>query len=90
MGHDFAEARFELETFGFTVLSSVIPAGEAARLGVLDAADEATGIEYTYDGAYARHVANLPARGRLPPSSTTRPCSRRWRPSSAGTWSSGA
>ncbi len=60
---DLAQGRFELETFGFTVLPSVIPEPEAHRLGaLLDAADEAIGIDYTYDGAYARHVANLPAR----------------------------
>ncbi|MBM3658147.1 MAG: hypothetical protein FJW95_01395 [Actinobacteria bacterium] len=57
------QARFELEVFGFTVLESVLPVDEAARLGtLLDAVDAAVGTDYTYDGALARHVANLPAR----------------------------
>jgi ectoine hydroxylase-related dioxygenase (phytanoyl-CoA dioxygenase family) len=57
------QAAFELETFGFTVLESVISADRAARLAeLLDRADEDAGTDYTYDGAYSRHVANLPAR----------------------------
>jgi ectoine hydroxylase-related dioxygenase (phytanoyl-CoA dioxygenase family) len=57
------QARFELDTFGFTVLPEVIPAAVAADLAErLDAADAAVGTDYTHDGAFARHVANLPAR----------------------------
>lgn len=60
---DVGQARFELDTFGFTVLPAVIPEARAVRLGaLLDAADAAVGTDYTYDGAHARHVANLPAR----------------------------
>jgi ectoine hydroxylase-related dioxygenase (phytanoyl-CoA dioxygenase family) len=58
-----AQARFELDTFGFTVLPEVVPAATAADLAArLDAADATVGTEYTHDGAFARHVANLPAR----------------------------
>jgi len=57
------QARFELEVFGFAVLPAVVSATTVAALGeALDAADAAVGTDYTYDGAYARHVANLPAR----------------------------
>jgi len=60
---DLDQARFELEVFGFTVLASVLAEPVAADLGArLDAADAAVGTDYAYDGAYARHVANLPAR----------------------------
>jgi len=57
------QARFELETFGFTVLPAVIPADRAERLAsLLDDADAEVGTDYTHDGAHSRHVANLPAR----------------------------
>ena len=57
------QARFELEVFGFTVVPAVLAEATAAALAAaLDAADAAVGTEYTYDGAHARHVANLPAR----------------------------
>ena len=63
MRDSLTQARFELEVFGFTVLPAVVPEAEAVELGArLDAADAAVGTDYTYDGAHARHVANLPAR----------------------------
>lgn len=63
MDGPLAQARFELETFGFTVLGSVISESAAARLrALLDDADAAVGTDYAHDGAFARHVANLPAR----------------------------
>lgn len=56
------QAVFELELYGFTVLPSVIAESEALRLAqVLDDGDERIGIEYTYDGAYARSVPCAPA-----------------------------
>lgn len=59
---DVAQACFELEVFGFTVLPSVLSLAEAARLrDLLDEADAAIGVEYGYDEAYARLVPNLPA-----------------------------
>jgi hypothetical protein len=63
MDHDaIDQAAFELELYGFTVLPGVIPETEALRLaGVLDDADARIGIEYVYDGAYARSVPCAPA-----------------------------
>lgn len=59
---DQDQARFELEVFGFTVLPAVLSEAQAARLrAILDAADEAVGVDYVYDEAYARLVPNLPA-----------------------------
>ncbi|CAN7624777.1 phytanoyl-CoA dioxygenase family protein [Phenylobacterium sp. LjRoot219] len=56
------QAIFELEVFGFTVLPSVLETTAAARLGeLLDAADQAIGTEYVYDGANARLVPCVPA-----------------------------
>lgn len=58
------QAVFELDLYGFTVLPSVIPPDEAARLAaLLDAADESIGIEYVYDDAFARLVPCVPALG---------------------------
>jgi hypothetical protein len=58
-----AQACFELEVFGFTVLPSVLTQVEAARFAdLLDAADQEVGSEYVHDGAFSRHVANMPAR----------------------------
>lgn len=58
------QAVFELELYGFAVLPGVIPEAEALRLAEeLDAADERIGIEYVYDGAYARSVPCAPALG---------------------------
>lgn len=59
------QAVFELDLYGFTVVPSVIPEGEAARLAaLLDQADEKIGIEYVYDDAFARLVPCVPALGR--------------------------
>jgi ectoine hydroxylase-related dioxygenase (phytanoyl-CoA dioxygenase family) len=59
---DVDQACFELEVFGFAVLPSVLGEAETARLReLLDAADAAGGVDYTYDGAFARLVPNLPA-----------------------------
>jgi hypothetical protein len=59
---DIEQARFELEIFGFTVIPSVLSEPDAARLGaLLDETDEARGVEYQYDGAFARLVPNVPA-----------------------------
>jgi ectoine hydroxylase-related dioxygenase (phytanoyl-CoA dioxygenase family) len=59
---DVDQACFELEVFGFAVLPSVLDERETGRLReLLDAADEAGGVDYTYDGAFARLVPNLPA-----------------------------
>jgi ectoine hydroxylase-related dioxygenase (phytanoyl-CoA dioxygenase family) len=56
------QAVFELDIYGFTVLPSVIPEAEAARLcGVLDEADDRIGIEYVYEEAFARSVPCAPA-----------------------------
>jgi len=57
-----AQAAFELDLHGFTVLPAVIPQGEASRLcAVLDEGDARIGMDYTYDNAYARHVSCAPA-----------------------------
>ncbi len=54
--------RFELETFGFTVLESVVPLDRAAALvEAADRVDAEVGTDYTHQEAYARHVMNLPA-----------------------------
>jgi ectoine hydroxylase-related dioxygenase (phytanoyl-CoA dioxygenase family) len=59
---DADQARFELDVFGFTVLPSVLSEAEAGRLrSILDAADDAIGVDYVYDEAFARLVPNLPA-----------------------------
>jgi hypothetical protein len=59
---DVEQARFELDLFGFTLLPSVLGEQEVATLSrLLDEADEASGIEYAYDGAYARLVPCVPA-----------------------------
>jgi hypothetical protein len=56
------QAAFELDLYGFTVLPSVIAPAEALRLAeVLDEADARIGVEYVYDGAYARSVPCAPA-----------------------------
>lgn len=56
------QAVFELDLNGFTVLPSLIPEAEAARLcAVLDEADARIGIEYVYEEAYARSVPCAPA-----------------------------
>jgi ectoine hydroxylase-related dioxygenase (phytanoyl-CoA dioxygenase family) len=58
------QAAFELDLYGFTVLPSVIPQEQALQLAqALDEADERIGIEYVYDGAYARSVPCAPALG---------------------------
>lgn len=58
-----AQACFEMEVFGFTVLPSVLTLAEATRFAeLLDAADEEVGSEYVHDGAFSRHIANMPAR----------------------------
>lgn len=60
-----AQQAFELQTFGFTVLESVVPAAHAAALSEAAArADRAAGTDYTHQHAYARHVMNLPALDR--------------------------
>jgi ectoine hydroxylase-related dioxygenase (phytanoyl-CoA dioxygenase family) len=59
---DLDQAVFELDLFGFTVLPSVLGEDEAERLAAqLDAADEAAGIDYVYNNAYARLVPCVPA-----------------------------
>jgi ectoine hydroxylase-related dioxygenase (phytanoyl-CoA dioxygenase family) len=56
------QATFELDVFGFTVLPEVLSAAEAARLAaLLDAADAARGVEYTFEDAFARLIPNAPA-----------------------------
>jgi hypothetical protein len=56
------QAVFELDLYGFTVMRDVIPEAEALRLArVLDEGHERIGIEYVYDGAYARSVPCAPA-----------------------------
>lgn len=56
------QAAFELDVYGFAVLPGVIPEAEALELcRILDEADERIGIEYVYDGAYARSVPCAPA-----------------------------
>lgn len=56
------QAVFELDLYGFTVLPSVLPEAEAARLaGLIDEADETIGIDYGYDDAFARLVPCVPA-----------------------------
>ncbi len=58
-----AQACFEMDVFGFTVLPSVLTPAEAASFAdLLDAADEEFGSDYVHDGAFSRHVANMPAR----------------------------
>jgi ectoine hydroxylase-related dioxygenase (phytanoyl-CoA dioxygenase family) len=60
---DIAQAQFEMEVFGFTVLDPLLTEPEVSRLTELvDAADTSDGTDYVYDGAFARHVANLPAQ----------------------------
>lgn len=55
-----AQARFELDTYGYTVLERVIDEDAAAALaGSLSAADAAIGTEYVHQEAYARHVMSL-------------------------------
>ena len=52
-----------MDVFGFTVLPSVLTPAEAASFAdLLDAADEEFGSDYVHDGAFSRHVANMPAR----------------------------
>ena len=59
---DLDQAIFELDLFGFTVLPSVLGENEVGKLtSLLDEADEAIGIDYVYDGAYARLVPCVPA-----------------------------
>src|SRR5262245_56854435 len=59
---DLEQRLFELDLFGFTVLPSVLDEPETAKLAkLLDEADEAFGIDYVYDGAFARLVPCVPA-----------------------------
>lgn len=59
---DLGQANFELELYGFTVIPAVLEAAAASRLAqLLDRADAELGLEYTYEGAYARIVPCAPA-----------------------------
>ena len=59
---DLDQALFELDLFGFTVLPSVLGEQEVGKLAsLLDEADAAIGVDYVYDGAYARLVPCVPA-----------------------------
>ena len=56
------QACFELELFGFAILPSVLSEEDTAALArLLDKADEERGVEYTYNGAFARLIPNTPA-----------------------------
>ena len=56
------QACFELDLYGFTVLPSVLNEQDVKQLAsLLDIADKARGVEYTYEGAFARLVTNAPA-----------------------------
>ena len=51
---------FEVETYGFTVLESVIDGAHARELAdAVSAADARIGTDYVHQDAYARHVMNL-------------------------------
>jgi len=55
-----AQARFELDAYGYTVLERVVDDDTAAALAAsLSAADDAIGTDYVHQDAYARHVMNL-------------------------------
>ena len=59
---DIDQALFELDLFGFAVLPSVLSEQEAGKLArLLDEADEAIGIDYAYNSAFARLVPCVPA-----------------------------
>jgi ectoine hydroxylase-related dioxygenase (phytanoyl-CoA dioxygenase family) len=59
---DIEQAIFELDLYGFTVMSGVIGEDEAARLAqIVDEADQRIGIDYSYDDAFARLVPCVPA-----------------------------
>jgi ectoine hydroxylase-related dioxygenase (phytanoyl-CoA dioxygenase family) len=54
------QRRFEVETYGFTVLESVIDPALARELAdAVSVADARVGTEYVHQAAYARHVMNL-------------------------------
>jgi hypothetical protein len=54
------QQRFEFETYGFAVLDSVLDVQTSTRLaGRLDLLDEQRGIDYTHDGAFARHISSV-------------------------------
>ena len=56
------QAAFELDLYGYTVLPSVISEAAASDLARrLDEADARIGIDYSYDGAFARLVPCVPA-----------------------------
>ena len=51
---------FEVETYGYTVLESVIDEADAGELAAaVSIADERIGTDYVHQEAYARHVMNL-------------------------------
>jgi hypothetical protein len=54
------QRQFEVDTYGFTVLESVIDAAHARELAdAVSAADASIGTDYVHQEAYARHVMNL-------------------------------
>lgn len=56
------QAVFELDLYGFTILPSVLSLAEAKALAdLLDRTDAARGVDYSYEGAHARLVPNVPA-----------------------------
>lgn len=58
------QAAFELDLYGFTILPAVLDEAEATALAAaLDEADAATGIDYSYDDAFARLVPCAPSLG---------------------------
>ena len=60
MSRCWDQERFEFETYGFAVLDSVLDAETSSRLASrIDFLDEQRGIDYTHDGAFARHISSV-------------------------------
>jgi ectoine hydroxylase-related dioxygenase (phytanoyl-CoA dioxygenase family) len=54
------QQRFEFDTYGFAVLESVLDEKTSTRLAEkIDLLDVQRGIDYTHDGAFARHIASV-------------------------------
>jgi Phytanoyl-CoA dioxygenase (PhyH) len=54
------QQRFEFDTYGFAVLESVLDEGTSCRLAEkIDLLDAQRGIDYTHDGAFARHISSV-------------------------------
>ena len=61
-----SQRAFEVETYGFTVLESVIDGAHARELAdAVSVADARIGTDYVHQEAYARHVMNLALRRTL-------------------------